>query len=95
MYIFAVKNITITLDEDTARWARITAAEREISVSRYVSELVEKDLRHSREYEEGMRRYLLKGPFKELTGPPQRYATREELHDRDTIRREDRSTAHE
>ncbi len=77
-----MKNITITLDDDTARWARISAAEREISVSRFVSELVHKDLRQSREYEEAMRRYLSKGPFKELTGPPQKYATRDELHDR-------------
>lgn len=77
-----MKNITITLDDDTARWARISAAEREISVSRYISALVHKDLRQSREYEEAMRRYLSKGPFKELTGTPQKYATRDELHDR-------------
>ena len=79
-----MKNITITLDEETARLTRIRAAEREMSVSRYVGELLRKDIRESREYEDAMRRYLSRGPFKELTGPPQRYATREELHDRET-----------
>jgi hypothetical protein len=80
-----MKNITVTLDEDTARRARVRAAERNISLSRYLGELVRKDIRHSREYEEAMRRYLSRGPFKELTGPPQRYPARDELHDRDAL----------
>jgi plasmid stability protein len=79
-----MKNITITLDEETARLTRVRAAERDMSVSRYVGELLRKDIRESREYEDAMQRYLSRGPFKELTGPPQPYATREELHDRET-----------
>jgi plasmid stability protein len=81
-----MKNITVTLDEDTARRARVRAAERDMSLSRYLGELVRKDIRHSQEYEEAMRRYLSRGPFKELTGSPQRYPTRDELHDRDALR---------
>ena len=81
-----MKNITITLDADTARRARVRAAERNQSVSRYIGELLRKDIRESREYEEAMRGYLSRGPYKELTGPPQRYATREELHERATPR---------
>jgi hypothetical protein len=77
-----MKNITITLDADTARRARVRAAEQNMSVSRYVGELLRKDIRESREYEEAMRGYLSRGPYKELTGPPQRYATREEMHER-------------
>jgi plasmid stability protein len=83
-----MKNITITLDADTARRARVRAAERNMSVSRYVGELLRKDIRESREYEEAMRGYLSRGPYKELTGPPQRYATREELHERSAPRSE-------
>jgi len=82
-----MKNITIALDEETARLTRVRAAERNMSVSRYIGELLHKNIRESREYEDAMQRYLSRGPFKELTGPPQRYATREELHDRDGLRR--------
>jgi len=57
-------------------------------VSRYIGEVLHKNIRESREYEDAMQRYLSRGPFKELTGPPQRYATREELHDRDDLRSE-------
>jgi len=81
-----MKNITITLDEETARRVRVRAAEQDMSVSRYVGELVQRDLRHSREYEEAMQRYLSRGPFKELTGSPQRYPTRDEVHDRAALR---------
>jgi plasmid stability protein len=82
-----MKNITVTLDADTARRARVRAAERDMSVSRYVGELLRKDIRESREYEEAMQAYLSRGPYLELTGPPERYATRDELHDRSALRR--------
>lgn len=88
-----MRNITITLDEETARRARIRAAERDMSLSRYVGELVQRDIRHSREYEEAMRRYLSRGPFKELTGSPQRYPTRDELHDRAALRSEEKEAS--
>ena len=77
-----MKNVTISLDEETARWARVNAAKKNISLSRYVGELLYEHMHHSREYEAAMQRYLSRGPFKQLTGPPQRYATREELHER-------------
>jgi plasmid stability protein len=83
-----MKNITITLDDETARLARVRAAKRNMSVSRYIGEMLHKNIRESREYEDAMQRYLSRGPFKELTGPPQRYVTREELHDRDGLRSE-------
>jgi plasmid stability protein len=36
-----MKNVTITLPEDTARWLRIKAAEDDRSVSRWIGELLE------------------------------------------------------
>lgn len=36
-----MKNITITLPEDVARWLRVKAAEDQRSVSRWISELLE------------------------------------------------------
>ena len=35
-----MKNVTITLDEEVARWARIIAAEQNTSVSRLVGEML-------------------------------------------------------
>ena len=45
-----MKNVTITLDEKTAAWARSNAAQLDMSLSRFVGELVEKTMRESREY---------------------------------------------
>jgi hypothetical protein len=82
-----VKNVTITLDEETAAWARVHAAEQNVSLSRFVGELLRKHMRESREYQEAMNGYLSRGPFKELKGPAERYPKREELHDRAGLRR--------
>jgi hypothetical protein len=39
-----MKNITITLDDDLARRARVAAAEKELSLSKFVSKLVEREI---------------------------------------------------
>jgi hypothetical protein len=80
-----MKNITITLDEETATWARICAAQQNKSLSRFLGELLHKTMRDSHFYEEAMQRYLSKGPFP-LSGDATPYPTREELHDRDELR---------
>jgi hypothetical protein len=80
-----MKNITITLDEKTVAWARVHAAKQNKSVSRLVGEMLHERMRESREYDEAMRRYLAKKPFK-LTGRAQRYPKREELYDRPRLR---------
>ena len=82
-----MKNVTITLDEETAKWARVHAAEKNVSLSRFVGEVLREHMRQSREYELAMQRYLSRGPFKELKGPPERYPTRDEIHDRPVLRR--------
>ncbi len=76
-----MKNVTITLDEETAAWARICAGKKNMSLSRYVGEL----LRESREYEESMRRFLAQKPVK-LKKPGGRFPTRDEAHDRTRLR---------
>jgi len=81
-----VKNVTITLDSETAAWTRVHAAQRNLSVSRFVGEVLRGHMRESREYDEAMKRYLTKGPFK-LRGRPQPYPKREELYDRPVLRR--------
>jgi len=81
-----VKNVTITLDEETATWARVHAAERNVSLSRFVGELLRQRMRESREYDEAMRQFLARRPIK-LKRPGERYPTREELYDRPGLRR--------
>ena len=55
-----MKNITITLDHETAAWARVHAAKHNKSVSRLVGEMLQKQMRESREYDEAMRHWLAK-----------------------------------
>jgi hypothetical protein len=82
-----MKNITITLDADTARRARVRAAERNMSVSRYVGELLRKDIQESSEYDDAMKRYF--GSNLVIRRQPgERRPTREELHDRAALRTE-------
>lgn len=80
-----MKNITITLDKDTARRARVRAAERDMSVSRYIGELVRKDIRSSDEYQEAMQRYFSSNLVIRRQ-PGERRATRDELQDRAALR---------
>ncbi|HWD23400.1 MAG TPA: DUF6364 family protein [Burkholderiales bacterium] len=81
-----MKNITITLDEETAAWARVYAAQRNMSLSRYVGEVLRERMRHSRAYEDAMKRFLAQKPVK-LKRPTDRYLTREQANDRAGLRR--------
>ena len=76
-----MKNITVTLDEKTAVWARVHAARNNVSLSRFLGELLYKTMREAREYETAMQRYLDKKPVA-LKRPGTRYPTREEVHER-------------
>jgi hypothetical protein len=76
-----MKNVTITLDMKTAAWARVYAARHNLSLSRFVGELLRERMQESREYEEAMRRYFA-APLAALSGPRQRYPGRDELHER-------------
>lgn len=80
-----MKNVTITLDEETANWARVHAAQRDISVSRMISEMLQKLMRDTNEYDESMKRFLAKAPVKLKRGKSA-YAQRDALHDRSRLR---------
>ncbi len=80
-----MKNITITLPEDVARWLRVKAAENERSVSKWLAELLESMQRQEDEYEVAMKRYLAMKPRK-MTWLNGRRPTREELYDRPGLR---------
>jgi hypothetical protein len=78
-----LRNITITLEESVARWARIEAATQETSVSRFLANLLKERMKQSGEYEAAKQRALARKPFLKSDG---RYLTREEVHDRARFR---------
>lgn len=80
-----MKNVTITLDEETAAWARVYAAQNDMSVSRMIGDMLRRRMREVREYDEAMRRFLAKKPVR-LTRNGQRYPKRNQLHDRSRLR---------
>ena len=53
-----MKNVTITLPEDLARWVRVRAAENERSVSKWIAELLEGMRSQEDEYDVAMKRFL-------------------------------------
>ena len=71
-----MKNITITLDEQAAAWARVQAAKRNMSLSRYLGEMLRDEMRHSSEYSEAMKTAMTFRPVKFAERP----LKREELY---------------
>jgi plasmid stability protein len=76
-----MKNVTITLDEEVARWARIRAAERETSVSRFVGAFLREKMQEEETYQAAMQHYLSHPP-QALKSPGAGYPRREDLYDR-------------
>ena len=74
-----MKNITVTLDEKTAAWARVYAAQQKMSLSRFLGELLNEKMREAREYERSMQRFLATKPKNLSGGVP--VPRREELYD--------------
>jgi hypothetical protein len=79
----ALRNITITLEEDIARWARIEAAREDTSVSQFLAELLRQRMREQDSYEQSMRRFLARKPFPKTDG---KYPKREEIYNRARVR---------
>jgi hypothetical protein len=78
-----LRNVTVTLEEDVAQWARIEAARRDTSVSRLLGALLKERMTAQDGYERAMRRALARKPFLRSDG---NYLTREEAHDRASSR---------
>ncbi|MBN1850128.1 MAG: CopG family transcriptional regulator [Deltaproteobacteria bacterium] len=76
-----MKNVTITLDEKVAAWARIRAAERETSVSRLVGEMLREKMIADETYHASMQDYISKPPSL-VKEPGTKYPSREKLHER-------------
>jgi hypothetical protein len=77
-----MKNVTITLAEDVATWARIRAAERGMSLSRYIAEMIS-DLRMRKDDQTGVLDRWLEHPGWHSGGGP--LPSREEIYDRSLL----------
>jgi len=76
-----MKNVTVTMDEDTARWVRIEAAQRGTSVSRLIGELLRQKRLQDSEYRAALQRYRgRKAVYLKSAG--EHYPDRDSLHDR-------------
>ena len=73
--------MTITLDEETAGWARIEAAKSDTSLSRFVGALLRERMESRRAYEQARQSYASRqATFLKPAGS--RYPTRDEIHSR-------------
>lgn len=84
-YTDFVKNMTITVDDDTARWARIEAARSETSVSRLVGNLLREHMMQQMGYEKAMEHYLSRSS-RALKPSKANYPSRQELYERASLR---------
>ena len=78
-----LRNLTITVEEEVARWARIEAAKEDTSVSRLVGEMLRERMEKEENYEKAMKRALSRPAFLKTDG---KYMTREEAHARTRLR---------
>jgi hypothetical protein len=79
-----MKNVTVTLDEETARWARLEAARRDISVSRLIRALLRESMGGQVAYEGAKTRFLARSAGQLSDG--RRYPERDGLHERADLR---------
>ncbi len=80
-----MKNVTITLDEDTASWARIEAARQNTSVSRMLGEMLQEKRQREEQCALAANRYFER-PARSLRKEASPYPDRESLYDRTILR---------
>jgi hypothetical protein len=75
-----MKNVTVTMEDSVADWARIEAARRNTSVSRLVGEMLAEKMRHDDAYERAMNEWLSRDRTWKSDG--RSYPLRDEIYDR-------------
>ena len=79
----ATRNVTVSLEEDVALWARLEAARRDTSVSRLLGGLLKERMARESRYDQAMQSALARRPFLASDGT---YLSREQVHDRARLR---------
>ncbi len=79
------KNVTVTLEREVAKWARIEAARRGMSVSQMLGHILENEMKGQSAYDLAKDRFFAQVPgLHRADGRP--LPTREQVHDRDGLR---------
>jgi hypothetical protein len=73
-----MKNVTVTMEESVAEWARLEAARRNTSVSKLIGEMLGEKMRHDDAYERAMNEWLQRNESFTSDGSP--YLTRDEIY---------------
>ena len=81
-----MRNVTVSLEDEIALWARVQAAEHDMSLSRFLAELLRKEKERDSSYEEAMHAFLARPRTRLRDDPSVPYPTREELYDRTGLR---------
>lgn len=76
-----MKNVTITLEDEVLRWAKVTAAQRDTSVSRLLGEELRRKMLKEKEYARGKRRFRVRQP-QVLKSSGKSYPSRDSLYER-------------
>ena len=79
-----MKNLTIKVEDDLARWAKVWAARQGTSVSRFVAAMLRRRMLAEEGYAAAMADYL-SGQVRPLK-EEEVYPSREELHERPDLR---------
>ena len=53
-----MKNVTITLEDNVAKWARVLAAKKNTSVSKLLGKILKEEMTQEQGYELAMQQYL-------------------------------------
>ena len=80
-----MRNVTITLEDEVARWARIRAAELDTSVSRLLGDLLKQMMERDAAYTHARDQYLARATTK-LSRRGAKYPARDTLHGRPGLR---------
>ena len=78
-----LRNVTVTLEEHVARWARMEAVRKETSVSCLLGGILKERMLEKDSYEGAIGRALSRKPFLKTDG---HYPSREEAHDHARLR---------
>jgi hypothetical protein len=71
-----MKNVTVSMDDGVAEWARLEAARRNTSVSRLLGELLAEKMRHDDAYERAFQDWMHRGRSWSSDGRPYTERTR-------------------
>jgi hypothetical protein len=76
-----MKNVTVTMNEDVACWAKVHAAKMDMSLSRMLGETLKEKMRAEEDYEQAMNRFFSR-PLRVLRENAEPLPSRESLYDR-------------